>query len=75
MGERPIDALDRAKGKKVLVKLKNGEELTGVLKALDLHLNLWLDEVEVQKNGENKAKLGTVLIRGDTILYASPVQV
>jgi len=75
MGERPIDALDRAKGKKVLVKLKNGEELTGVLKALDLHLNLWLDEVEVQKNGENKAKLGTVLIRGDTIVYASPVQV
>jgi len=29
----------------------------------------------VQKNGENKAKLGTVLIRGDTIVYASPVQV
>jgi small nuclear ribonucleoprotein len=75
MSERPIDALDRAKGKKILVKLKNGEELTGVLKALDLHLNLWLDEVEVQKNGENKAKLGTVLIRGDTIVYASPVQV
>jgi small nuclear ribonucleoprotein len=75
MSERPIDALDKAKGKKILVKLKNGEELTGVLKALDLHLNLWLDEVEVQKNGENKAKLGTVLIRGDTIVYASPVQV
>jgi len=75
MSERPIDALDKAKGKKILVKLKNGEELTGILKALDLHLNLWIDEVEVQKNGENKAKLGTVLIRGDTIVYASPVQV
>jgi small nuclear ribonucleoprotein len=73
MSERPIDALDKAKGKKILVKLKNGEELTGILKALDLHLNLWIDEVEVQKDGENKAKLGTVLVRGDTILYASPV--
>jgi len=75
MAERPIDALDRAKGKKVIVKLKNGDELTGILKALDLHLNLWLDDAEVSKNGENKIKLGTVLIRGDTIVYASPVQI
>jgi len=75
MGERPLDALDRAKGKKVMIKLKNGEEITGVLKALDLHLNLWIDDAEVKKNGENKLKLGTMLIRGDTIVYASPVQV
>ena len=72
--ERPIDALDRAKGKKILVQLKNGEEITGILKALDLHLNLWIDEAEVQKNG-NKVRLGTVLIRGDTIVYASPVNI
>jgi len=74
MTERPIDALDRAKGKKVIVKLKNGDKLTGILKALDLHLNLWLDEAEIQNN-ENKVKLGTILVRGDTIVYASPVQV
>ncbi|MEM5793750.1 MAG: LSm family protein [Candidatus Aenigmatarchaeota archaeon] len=74
MTERPIDALDKAKGKKVFVKLKNGEEITGVLKALDLHLNLWLEEAEIQRN-DNKIKLGTILVRGDTIVYASPVQV
>lgn len=73
MAERPLDALDRAKGKKIMVKLKNGEEITGVLKALDLHLNLWIDDAEVKKDGENKLKLGTMLIRGDTIVYASPV--
>jgi small nuclear ribonucleoprotein len=72
MTDRPIDALDRAKGKKIMVKLKNGEEMTGILRALDLHLNLWIDEAEVQK-AENKIKLGTVLVRGDTIVYASPV--
>ena len=72
MTDRPIDALDRAKGKKIMVKLKNGEEITGILRALDLHLNLWIDEAEVQKS-ENKIKLGTVLVRGDTIVYASPV--
>ncbi|MEM5829849.1 MAG: LSM domain-containing protein [Candidatus Aenigmatarchaeota archaeon] len=72
MAERPIDALDKAKGKKVIIKLKNGEEITGILRALDLHLNLWLDEAEVNKN-ETKVRLGTVLVRGDTIVYASPV--
>lgn len=76
MSDRPIDALDRAKGKKLMIKLKNGEEITGVLRALDLHLNLWIDEAEVTKNnGEGKLKLGTILVRGDTIVYASPVQV
>jgi small nuclear ribonucleoprotein len=72
MTERPIDALDRAKGKKILVKLKNGEEVTGILKALDLHLNLWLDEADIIKN-DSKVRVGTVLVRGDTIVYASPV--
>jgi len=74
MAERPIDALDKAKGKKVFARLKNGDEITGVLRALDLHLNLWLDEAEVQRN-DNKVRLGTVLVRGDTIVYASPVNV
>ncbi|MCD6402744.1 MAG: hypothetical protein J7K98_00245 [Candidatus Aenigmarchaeota archaeon] len=74
MPDRPIDALDRAKGKRVYVKLKNGDEITGVLRALDLHLNLWLDDAEIQSaNGENKKKLGTLLIRGDTVIYASPI--
>jgi small nuclear ribonucleoprotein len=70
--ERPIDALDRAKGKKVMVKLKNGEEVMGILKALDLHLNVWLEEAEISKS-DSKLKVGTLLVRGDTIVYASPV--
>jgi len=70
--DRPIDALDRAKGKKVMLKLKNGEEVTGILKALDLHLNVWLEEAEISKS-DTKLKVGTLLVRGDTIVYASPV--
>ncbi|MEM5802330.1 MAG: LSm family protein [Candidatus Aenigmatarchaeota archaeon] len=75
MADRPIDALDKAKGKRVLIKLKNGEEISGILKALDLHLNIWLEDAEITKNsGENpnKVKIGTLLVRGDTIVYASP---
>lgn len=68
---RPLDVLDKAKGKRIIIKLKNGMEITGVLQAFDLHLNLWLEEADVTKD-DTKTKIGSTLIRGDTIIYASP---
>ncbi len=68
---RPIDVLDRSKGKRVIVRLKNGTEITGVLQAFDLHLNIWLEEAE-ERREDTHIKLGSVLIRGDTILLVSP---
>jgi len=69
--DRPIDVLNNAKGKRVLIKLKKGEEISGILLALDLHLNMWIEEAELLSN-ENKTKLGTVLVRGDNVIYVSP---
>ncbi len=69
--ERPIDVLNNAKGKRVLIKLKRGPEISGILYAMDLHLNMWLENAE-QVDQETKVKLGTILIRGDNILYVSP---
>jgi small nuclear ribonucleoprotein (snRNP)-like protein len=54
-----------------MLKLKNGSELNGVLQAFDLHLNMWLDETEERKD-DKTVKLGSTLVRGDTIIYASP---
>ncbi len=71
MAARPLDVLDKAKEKRVIVKLKNGTEITGVLKAFDLHLNTWLEESEERKN-DSQIKLGSVLVRGDTIVLISP---
>ncbi|MCD6215863.1 MAG: small nuclear ribonucleoprotein [Candidatus Aenigmatarchaeota archaeon] len=72
MSDRPIDVLNDAKGKRVLLRLKNKTEISGILQALDLHLNIWLDDAELT-DGEEKIKLGKVLVRGDTIILASPV--
>ena len=69
--ERPIDVLNNAKGKRVLVKLKKGPEISGILQAIDLHLNMWLEGSEMNSEGE-KTKLGTLLVRGDNVLYVSP---
>lgn len=70
-GKRPLDALEKARGKRIIVHLKNGEKLTGKLEAFDLHLNLWLEEAE-RRGDDTKVKLGTVVIRGDNVLLASP---
>ncbi len=69
--ERPIDVLNNAKGKRVLIKLKKGGTIAGILQAMDLHLNMWLESAE-QISEENSEKLGTILVRGDNILYVSP---
>jgi len=70
--ERPLDALNAARGKRVIVELKNKQQIIGKLKAFDIHINTVLDEAEERENGEVKRKLGTVFIRGDTIVIISP---
>ncbi len=69
---RPLDALNKARDKKVIVELKNGKQYVGQLKSFDIHINLVLENAEERENGEVKRKLGIVFIRGDTIILISP---
>ncbi|MEM1988944.1 MAG: LSM domain-containing protein [Candidatus Woesearchaeota archaeon] len=69
---RPMDTLNGARNKRVLIILKNGRELVGILRAFDVHINCALDDAQEFDNGELKRKLGKVFIRGDTILYIVP---
>ncbi|MBD3355281.1 small nuclear ribonucleoprotein [Candidatus Woesearchaeota archaeon] len=71
---RPLDALNRAKGKRVIVELKNKKSFVGKLQAFDIHINVVLEEAEEIVDGEVKRKLGVVFIRGDTIIIISPEQ-
>jgi len=69
--ERPLDALNRARGKRVIVELKNHTQLIGSLKAFDIHINTVLDGAEEYVDGQLKRKLGIVFVRGDTIILIS----
>ena len=69
---RPLDALNRARDKKVIVELKNNRQYTGNLKSFDIHVNVVLENAEERQDGELKRKLGVVFIRGDTITVISP---
>jgi len=68
--QRPLDVLGSSQEKKIIVKTKSGEIITGILKAFDSHINIWLDDAKI--NGEKEVLLGKVLIRGDSIVYISP---
>ncbi len=70
--KRPFDVLNAALNNNVLVKLKGDVEIRGTLASFDVHMNLVIDNGEELKNGELKRKLGTVLLRGDTVVFVSP---
>ncbi|MDW7731342.1 MAG: LSm family protein [Methanolobus sp.] len=72
MGNRPLDILNNALNTPVIVRLKGAREFRGKLQGYDVHMNLVLDEAEELKEGDIMRKLGSVVIRGDNIVYVSP---
>ena len=71
MENRPLDILNNALNTPVIVRLKGAREFRGNLQGYDVHMNLVLEEAEELKEGEAR-KLGTVIIRGDNVVYVSP---
>lgn len=72
MNSRPLDTLNQARNKNVMVDLKNNFRYIGKLIAFDIHVNIVLNDAEEYHNGELKRKLGVVFIRGDTITIITP---
>jgi len=72
MEARPLDALNRARDKKVIVELKGGKQYIGTLRSFDIHINIVLEDTEERVDGNVTRKLGTAFIRGDTIILISP---
>lgn len=68
----PLDVLHNSLDSKVLVGLKGGKEYRGILKGYDVHLNLVLQNAEELKDGKAVISPGTVIIRGDSIVFISP---
>jgi small nuclear ribonucleoprotein len=75
MANRPLDILNKALQTSVIVRIKGGREFRGVLNGYDVHMNLVLQNAEEIQGGEVTKKLGSVVIRGDTVVFISPSQV
>ncbi|MEM1583754.1 MAG: LSm family protein [Nitrososphaerota archaeon] len=68
-----LRVLSESLGGKVLVRLRNGKILRGILQGYDQHMNLILEQAE-ELNDENSSskQLGTIVVRGDNIIMVSP---
>ena len=71
MEARPFDTLNGAKGKGIIIELKSGKQLSGTLVSFDQHVNTVISNCEEKVNNETTRRLGTVFIRGDTIVFIS----
>ena len=70
--ERPLDLLNQAKGKEVLIQLKGDKQFVGKLMAFDMHINVALDNAKEMQDGEVRKNIGLTFLRGDTIIFISP---
>ncbi|UZE92696.1 MAG: small nuclear ribonucleoprotein [Methanosarcinales archaeon] len=72
MGDRPLDILNESLNAPVIVRLKGKREFRGELFGYDVHMNLVLNNAEELRDNEVIRKLGTVIVRGDNVVYVSP---
>lgn len=70
--KRPFDVLNAALNNSVIVGLKGGRDIRGIMVSYDVHMNIVLEKAEEIANGEVKRGMGTVLLRGDSVVYISP---
>ena len=72
MAEMIEQVLERSIGKTVLIKLRGGRTLRGLLEGYDQHVNLVLKDAEEISNPEQTKQIGTIVLRGDNVIMISP---
>ncbi|MCS7117389.1 MAG: LSm family protein [Thaumarchaeota archaeon] len=69
-----LKLLNKSLGNQVLIKLRSGRMIRGVLVGFDQHMNVVLNPAEEVHQDGNSNRLGTVILRGDNIVMISPGQ-
>jgi small nuclear ribonucleoprotein len=70
--QKPLNVLNQAINKQVMVELKGNREYRGVLDGYDPHMNLVLKNAEELIKGEVIRKLAVTIVRGDNVIFISP---
>jgi small nuclear ribonucleoprotein len=71
--DKPLKILHSSLNKRVIVELRGGRGYHGTLDGYDVpHMNLVLKNAEEKIEGKENNKHGTIIVRGDNIIYVSP---
>lgn len=71
--DKPLKILHSCLNKRVMVQLRGGRGYQGTLDGYDVpHMNLVLKNAEENIDGKEHIKHGTIILRGDNIIYVSP---
>jgi small nuclear ribonucleoprotein len=71
--DKPLKILHSSLNKRVIVELRGGRGYHGILDGYDVpHMNLVLKKAEEKIEGKDNIKHGTIIVRGDNIIYVSP---
>ena len=60
--------LSKLVGKRVRIRIKDGQEITGTLKETDQYMNMVLSDA-VEVDGQEKISWGSLVIRGSFVLF------
>ncbi|MCS7095322.1 MAG: LSm family protein [Thaumarchaeota archaeon] len=69
-----LKLLNKSLGNQVLIRLRSGRMIRGVLVGFDQHMNVVLNPAEEVHHDGSSNRLGTVILRGDNIVMISPGQ-
>ncbi len=70
--QKPLDVLHNSLGSPVIVTIKGGIEYRGKMQGYDMHMNLVLQNADEVIDGKAVRRLGTVILRGDSVVSISP---
>ena len=68
----PQNLLEKSIGKQVSIVLKDSRQIEGSLQGYDEYMNMVLDGA-TETVGEEKRRLGTVILRGNNVISISPL--
>ena len=67
--KRPLNVLQKAINKQVRVRLKSKNEYRGKMSNVDAYMNVILSDAQEFNAGTHVANYGTLVIRGNNVLY------
>lgn len=69
----PRPFLHELTGKRVILKLKWGQEYNGILVSVDSYMNFFLQDTEEYIEGELTGPVGEVMVRCNNVLYVREI--